>query len=61
MKKLLVTGQTLLQVVLQNEVQENPDIAAISINVKEIIEMLAQEEEVQTYWQIKSFKSETQI
>ena len=52
MNKLLVTNQTLLQVVLQNEVQENPDIAAISINVKEIIEMLAQEEEVQTYWQI---------
>ena len=50
MKKLLVTNQTLLQVVLQNEVQENPDIAAISINVKEIIEMLAQEEEVQTHW-----------
>ena len=36
----------LLQVVLQNESQENPDIAAISINVKEIIELLAQEEEV---------------
>ena len=35
-----------LQVVLQNESQENPDIAAISINVKEIIELLAQEEEV---------------
>ena len=52
MKKLLVTDQTLLQVVLQNEVQENPDIAAISINVKEIIEMLAQEEEVQTAWQM---------
>ena len=52
MKKLLVTNQTLLQVVLQNEVQENPDIAAISINVKEIIEMLAQEEEVQTDWQM---------
>ena len=32
--------------VLQNESQENPDIAAISINVKEIIELLAQEEEV---------------
>ena len=36
----------ILQVVLQNESQENPDIAAISINVKEIIELLAQEEEV---------------
>ena len=36
----------LLQVVLQNESQENPDIAAISINVKDIIELLAQEEEV---------------
>ena len=36
----------LFQVVLQNESQENPDIAAISINVKEIIELLAQEEEV---------------
>ena len=59
MKKLLATNQTLLQVVLQNEVQENPDIAAISINVKEIIEMLAQEEEVHTgQW---SFKSETKI
>ena len=30
---------SLPQVVLQNEAQENPDIAAISINVKEIVEL----------------------
>ena len=42
----LVNNVLLFKVVLQNESQENPDIAAISINVKEIIELLAQEEEV---------------
>merc|ERR1719273_1107913 len=42
----LLFDRIVQQVVLQNESQENPDIAAISINVKEIIELLAQEEEV---------------
>lgn len=42
----LLFDRIVQQVVLQNEAQENPDIAAISINVKEIVELLAQEEEV---------------
>merc|ERR1712073_956 len=42
----LLFDRIVQQIVLQNEAQENPDISAININVKEIVELLAQEEEV---------------
>jgi len=42
----LLFDRIVQQIVIQSELQENPDVEAIAINVKEIIEMLAQEEEV---------------
>merc|ERR1719242_1914026 len=42
----LLFDRIVQQIVIQSEMQENPDVEAIAINVKEIIEMLAQEEEV---------------
>merc|ERR1719195_2154961 len=42
----LLFDRVVQQIVLQSELQENPDIEAIAINVKEIVELLAQEEEV---------------
>merc|ERR1719438_736200 len=42
----LLFDRIVQQIVLQSEIQENPDVEAIAINVKEIVELLAQEEEV---------------
>ena len=35
----LLFDRIVQQIVLQNEAQENPDISAININVKEIVEL----------------------